>query len=177
MKDIVRILIAMVSLTVCVSTGAAFFTDEQSELKRLERLAAVQAERGNELAKFVSDGCSGGMSKGWDILAWYFPTFEQYFGNKPPWESCCVEHDRNYWRGEVVDGYEKRKQADEALKNCVSNTGRQMKENISSKLGVAPENVIAVFHIIADLMYRAVRIGGIPCSAYSWRWGYGWPPC
>jgi hypothetical protein len=74
-------------------------------------------------------------------------------------------------------GHEKRRQADEALENCVLNTGRQMKENISSKLGVTPENVIAVFAFIADLMYRAVRIDGKPCSAYSWRWGYGWLPC
>jgi hypothetical protein len=167
----------MLYLTGCISTGATLFTDEQSELRRLERLAAVQAEHSNQLAEFVTDGCSGGMSKGWNTLARHFPSFEQYFGGKPPWESCCVEHDRSYWRGEVVDGYEKRKQADEALKNCVLDTGRQMKESIGSKLGVAPENVMTVFAIIADLMYRAVRTGGKPCSAYSWRWGYGWPPC
>ncbi len=167
----------MVFSAIGILVGAALFADEPSESQRLARLATIQAELGNQLAEFVSDGCSGGMSEGWQTLARYLPSFEQHFGDKPPWESCCVEHDRHYWRGEVVDGYVKRKQADEVLKNCVSNTGRQMKENISSGLGVAPEYVTKVFDIIADMMYRAVRIGGKPCTAYSWRWGYGWPPC
>ena len=30
---------------------------------------------------------------------------------------------------------------------------------------------------VASLMYRAVRLGGIPCSGLPWRWGYGWPEC
>ena len=34
-----------------------------------------------------------------------------------------------------------------------------------------------VYEVIGDLMYRAVRIGGIPCSGLPWRWGYGWPEC
>ena len=135
----------MVSSAVGISAGAALFADEQSELQRLERLAVIQAERHNKLADFVTDGCSGGMSEGWETFARYFPSFELYFGDKPPWESCCVEHDRRYWRGEVEDGYVKRMQADKALKNCVSNTGRKMNESLSKKLGVAPENIIKVF--------------------------------
>jgi hypothetical protein len=34
-----------------------------------------------------------------------------------------------------------------------------------------------IYQGIADLMYRAVRLGGIPCSGLPWRWGYGWPAC
>ena len=34
-----------------------------------------------------------------------------------------------------------------------------------------------LYAAIAELMYRAVRIGGIPCSGLPWRWGYGWPEC
>ena len=30
---------------------------------------------------------------------------------------------------------------------------------------------------IADLMYRAVRIGGVPCTGLPWPWDYGWPEC
>ena len=29
----------------------------------------------------------------------------------------------------------------------------------------------------ADMMYRAVRIGGGPCTGLPWRWGNGWPGC
>ena len=105
-------MIAMLSSAIGISVGAALFADEQSELQRLERLAAVQAEHDSQLAEFVTDGCSGGMSEGWDTLARHFPSIEQYFGDKPPWESCCVAHDRSYWRGDVVDGYEKRKQTE-----------------------------------------------------------------
>ena len=34
-----------------------------------------------------------------------------------------------------------------------------------------------LYAAIAELMYSAVRIGGIPCSTLPWRWGYGWPEC
>jgi len=30
---------------------------------------------------------------------------------------------------------------------------------------------------IAEIMYRAVRLGGAPCTTLPWRWGFGWPKC
>ncbi len=67
------------------------------------------------------------------------------------WLQCCIEHDRRYWLGGTAD---ERRAADKALRNCV----QQVKE---------PS--------IAELMLRAVRVGGSPWWPTSFRWGYGWP--
>ena len=42
---------------------------------------------------------------------------------------------------------------------------------------VLQSTVETLYAANAELMYSAVRIGGIPCSALPWRWGYGWPEC
>lgn len=38
---------------------------------------------------FTTDGCSGGMTAGWQFIS----------HKKPPWNHLCVEHDRRYWKG------------------------------------------------------------------------------
>lgn len=92
---------------------------------------------------FTTDGCSGGMSALWRRL----------FKKNPPWEGCCVEHDRPYWKG---GAREQRKDADQRLMQCVARRGHP---------------------IWAALMYAAVRVGGHPYLPLPWRWGYGykWP--
>ncbi len=89
------------------------------------------------LAPFVSDGCS----------AWPDGTFAQ----ANLWLSCCETHDKAYWMGGTR---EQRKQADEALRDCVADIGQ-------------PE--------IAEIMLAGVRVGGSPWWPTSFRWGYGWP--
>lgn len=147
------------------------------EQPRFERLARIQNDPQNKLSPFATDGCSGGLSSGWRFLATALPAFKDKFGDKPPYEGCCVEHDRAYWRGETVQGFDKRLQADQTLKQCVATYGKQHKQEFAQEFHLSPEIIMQNFTIISTLMYKAVRVGGIPCSKFSWRWGYGWPPC
>jgi len=39
------------------------------------------------------------------------------------------------------------------------------------------DQVSMLYRSIADAMYRAVRAGGLPCTALPWQWGFGWPRC
>lgn len=66
------------------------------------------------------------------------------------WAHCCVAHDYLYWQGGTR---QQRQEADEFLRSCVSATGEPL---------------------VAHMMYRAVRMGGGPCHATTYRWGYGW---
>ena len=86
---------------------------------------------------FVSDGCSS------------FP--DGTLTQNDLWLSCCVAHDRAYWKGGT---YANRLEADKELRNCVANVGE-------------PE--------IALLMLAGVRVGGTPFLPTRFRWGYGWP--
>lgn len=91
------------------------------------------------MTPFKSDGCSGGMSLLWPVL----------FGKLPPWEGCCVSHDRAYWAGGTdID----RLNADMRLFECVKANGHPY---------------------WALLMWCAVRVFGHPSFNFGWRWGYG----
>ncbi len=142
---------------------------------RMRQLQTVQI--GKNIADFASDGCSGGQSQGWEVFAEIIPGFEQQFSDRPPWETCCVAHDREYWRGLAIDGYRLRKNADVELRQCVLDTGLQLSSKLSERFSVSEKNVKQAFSLTADLMYRAVRLGGQPCSLLPWRWGYGWDRC
>jgi hypothetical protein len=90
-----------------------------------------------QLRPFTTDGCS------------LFPDRSATSGKD--WCSCCVAHDRAYWRGGTAD---ERLKADEALRACVlAKTG-----DVS----------------LAALMYRGVRLGGLPYWPTPFRWAYGW---
>lgn len=89
---------------------------------------------------FTTDGCSGGMTAGWKLV----------FRQDPPWNECCVTHDRAYWRGGTRA---ERRTADRELMKCVTENGHP---------------------VFALLMWLAVRVGGHPLLPLSWRWGYGW---
>jgi hypothetical protein len=114
-------------------------------------------ERKPGMKKFTTDGCSGFMSFTWRfVLGW-----------PPPWEDCCIEHDKAYWRGGDTS---LRLKADTELMRCVAAKGHPY---------------------WAILMFFAVRIGGpwwLPFPSIrinkngTWhfsisevRWGYGWP--
>ena len=98
-------------------------------------LAACSDHR--ELAAFTSDGCS------------LFPDSSPL--STADWCECCFQHDIAYWRGGTI---EQRKQADNALKQCVlEKTGNGS---------------------LANLMYEGVRFGGSPYFPNWYRWGYGW---
>ena len=147
------------------------------EEANMERLLAQQTRPGASIDAFRSDGCSGGLSESWKTLARIWPEMAEAVGELPPWEDCCVEHDRAYWRGEAVDGFEKRQQADLGLRQCVEQSGQDKAAEIAARVGIATEEVVEIFDLTAELMYHAVRIGGGPCTGLAWRWGHGWPPC
>ncbi len=134
------------------------------------------------LAEFTTDGCSGGLSAGWDYFAEQVGFIGEQHGMRPPWEACCVEHDRSYHTGggaglTAAQGFSARKQADDELRLCVLSTADERGELLRSAYGLDDEQVTRLYTTIADSMHTAVRLGGMPCTGLSWRWGYGWPQC
>ena len=156
--------------------------ERQLEIHHHNDLLARQAMPDSTLAAFTTDGCSGGLSIGWEYLAAQIDGIREYHGIRPPWEDCCIAHDKRYHTGADIDAtaeesFEARKQADLALLACVVETGTSRTAELSREYDVSPETVHTLYTTIAELMYRAVRMGGIPCSDLPWRWGYGWQEC
>jgi hypothetical protein len=154
----------------------------QIEIARHQRLAEVRASPSVRLAPFKSDGCSGGLSAGWDLLAQALPQLARRHGDQPPWQQCCVTHDQAYHAGggrhaDARASYVARRRADEQLRECVLRTGKKRISVLMSDYNLSREQVSKLYRGIADAMYRAVRVGGIPCTALPWRWGFGWPRC
>ena len=75
------------------------------------------------------------------------------------------------------ESFEARKDADLTLKACVIETGIERAPKLVKEYKLSTEQVSLLYETVANLMYRAVRLGGIPCSGLPWRWGYGWPEC
>jgi len=150
---------------------------EPVEKIAMERLAKIQEEAIYPEVAFSSDGCSGGLSAGWEALAENLPSFAKTLGEKPPWEECCVAHDRLYWAGRTDDGYRRRLLADGELRACVMSVGRSEAPALSSRYDISVERIEEVFSIAAEAMFVAVRVGGVPCTGLPWRWGYAWPQC
>ena len=167
-------------LLLCAIAADANPLDEVARLleeANMERLHAQQSRPDVIIDAFRSDGCSGGLSESWKTLAQIWPEWARTIGEEPPWEACCVAHDRDYWRGESIDGFAKRLRADVDLHRCVEQSGRDQGDDIAANLGIPRADVIEVFNLTAELMFQAVRIGGGPCTGLAWRWGHGWPPC
>ena len=157
--------------------------ERRLEMRHHEGLIEVKRPReGSSLGEFTSDGCSGGLSAGWEFLGSKIVRLGEIHGDQPPWETCCVAHDRLYHVAGPPDAiqeesFEARRNADLALKSCVIEVGQERKPELVEEYDVSPEQVSILYEAVASLMYRAVRLGGIPCSGLPWRWGYGWPEC
>ena len=156
--------------------------ERQLELGSHERLLARIAENDAVVNAFTTDGCSGGLSTSWDQLATRFPEFADRHGEQPPWQECCVAHDRRYHTGgagarSAAASFERRKAADLELQACVVDVGIQRSESLEEIYGLSEDQVRGLYESLSELMYRAVRLGGIPCTTQPWRWGYGWPLC
>ncbi len=152
------------------------------ELGRHERFLLEKQNPDNSLAPFTTDGCSGGLSVGWNYLSENIEYLKSVHGDLPPWESCCVSHDQLYHAagdsGSTAEmSFVARRQADEALRSCVLDVGLSRASELAGQYELSVEEVGQIYQVIGDLMYRAVRIGGVPCSGLPWRWGYGWPQC
>ncbi|SFM22259.1 hypothetical protein [Shimia aestuarii] len=151
------------------------------EVWRHARLEATRTAPDAVLAPFTTDGCSGGMSSAWTTVARLFPEFAEAHENQPPWEECCVIHDRAYHLGGVSsapeDSYFARLAADEALETCVAATANRRGDDLKTLYDLSDAQVTTAYELIGKAMFDAVRVGGAPCSGLSWRWGYGWPQC
>ena len=156
--------------------------ERQLEMKRHEQLVDLKAQPGSILAEFTTDGCSGGLSVGWEYLAGKIQHFHAMHGTRPAWEPCCVTHDRAYHTGgqagaTAAESFKARKAADLALQACVLETGMKRIPELSAEYTISAQEVETLYRAIAALMYRSVRIVGMPCTGLPWRWGYGWPEC
>jgi hypothetical protein len=151
------------------------------ELKAHRELIQLLREDGRRLSAFATDGCSGGLSKAWLTVSDHFPAFAKAHEKAPPWEHCCITHDRSYHSAggatEAHESYVLRLAADRALRKCVSKTGNRRSAYLSTKYGLSEDQIHAAYEAIANAMFDAVRIGGFPCSGLEWRWGYGYAQC
>lgn len=156
--------------------------ERQLEASRHQHLLIDISQKKTPLNAFTTDGCSGGLSAGWELVTKQFPDVGVRHGKLPPWQECCVVHDRAYHAGGAgasspIESFEMRKQADLKLKACVVDAGIKRSAPLKEFYGLSDNQVDTLYQAISELMYRAVRIGGMPCTQEPWRWGYGWPPC
>lgn len=151
------------------------------ELKTHEVLLAEITKSAAPPVDFTTDGCSGGLSATWQQVAGYWPGFAARYRKTPPFEACCVIHDRAYHAisgaQSAVASYSARLDADQKLRQCVARYGRDDTEQLAAAYGVSQEVLRAALEHLSQAMYYAVRFGGGPCSGLSWRWGYGYPSC
>lgn len=138
-------------------------------------------EQGGVPNAFTTDGCSGGLSASWGQIAAHWPGFAARYQSSPPFEACCITHDRAY---HGISGartpeasYGARLQADQQLRHCVRQVAAEQGEGLAAEYGVSREALERGFWQLSQAMYFAVRFGGGPCSGLSWRWGYGYPEC
>ena len=154
----------------------------QLEIDKHQQLLSSIANSDIAINEFTTDGCSGGLTIGWQKLGQQFPVLALQHGDIPPWQTCCIIHDQKYHGGSVLfssvdDSFNARKQADLELKQCVLNTGLERMSYLRKTYDLTENKVSAGYQLISELMYLAVRLGGVPCSNHPWRWGYGWPLC
>jgi hypothetical protein len=144
-------------------------------------LVEVLSRSGTQRAPFTTDGCSGGMSSLWAFTAEYYPAFAEAHAGRPPWEDCCVTHDRAYHAGgsqaDADASYVARLAADEMLQRCVVATVSERDDVLRDLYGLSQAQVRLVYESIGAAMFSAVRLGGGPCTGLPWRWGYGYPQC
>jgi len=156
--------------------------ERELELSRHRDLLERIAESADQLSEFSTDGCSGGLTAAWTQFSESYPEFAEIHGGQPPWQGCCVTHDQAYHLGaadaeSVDESFLLRRDADLALRACVIETGMERSGILQRLYDLTDEQVWTLYESIGDLMYRAVRLGGVPCSPAPWRWGYGWPEC
>jgi hypothetical protein len=158
------------------------FFGELFEIPNHGRLVASMQSNPRPLTAFRSDGCSGGMSEGWQSLAASVPAFAKVHGNRPPWEHCCHAHDKRYHAGpprnaDARASFSLRKAADEEARQCIVATAAAREQALATAYGISRAEVAALYRTIAEVIYRGVRAGGGPCTGLAWRWGFGLPNC
>ncbi len=172
---------SLVQIAVCAVFLASAGSAQSWSPERPAHAALMAARPSAPPTEFTTDGCSGGISAGWEVLARIFPAYAETLRDHPPWEVCCVAHDRAYHDAggarSAAASLAARASADRALKACVLRNGKVEKKTLSQRLDVTEAQVETAYGAIAQAMYLAVRLGGGPCTGLPWRWGYGLPPC
>ena len=168
------------AVTLCLlvfgATGVTFgqaSTTPDSAVDAIERRLEMDRHRqlvdliaGDDTVKtdFWTDGCSGGLSTGWEYMASLLPAFAARHGERPPWEQCCVVHDRAYHSGggkgvSAAESFDQRKEADLELMLCVIASGEARSTELQKEYGLSEAQVA--------LLYEA--IGGCGSAAFPAR--------
>ena len=175
----IKITIATLLITTPITAQSAL--ERMIELPAHERLQTTLADTNNTLSPFETDGCSGYQSQTWEFIATQIPSFKEAHHAKPPWENCCVTHDRAYHMGgsqhDATASFLARETADDKLHNCIIQTATDRQSELSKTYGMTSAQVKTAYAAIANTMHLAVRLGGKPCTGLSWRWGYGYKNC
>jgi len=154
---------------------------QELELPAHRALIAKRTQSGTRLSQFKTDGCSGGLSEVWRVVAKRFEGFAQTYESIPPWESCCVTHDRDYHDGvdapDAKASFDARLRADQQLETCVADMGISRRDEFAVIYDITPDQVETAYATIGGAMFWAVRFGGSPCTGLPWRWGFGYPGC
>lgn len=169
------------SLLLLIIPHVALAQDLMRRFEMPAHRALMDQSNGAELQPFETDGCSGGLSASWRWVAKQFPQVGEIFEEHPPWENCCVIHDRAYHNAGGADSaeesYDARLAADDALHACVAAHGDLNADEYADRYDMEPDQIRTIHAITADAMYGAVRFGGGPCSGLPWRWGFGYSGC
>jgi hypothetical protein len=132
--------------------------------------------------KFYTDFCSAGLSPGWQMAASFNPFLARNARGGPPFEHCCVAHDRRYhsagWSYPTAKASVRaRAQADAELRRCVIRSGIAVTQAVEAKTGVSGGATVLSYGWLAEIMQGAVSAAGGPCTGFSWRWGNGTAQC
>jgi hypothetical protein len=177
-RNFVLLIVALTCLPV-VAESQESGIQYRLELTAHEALRGVRETPSAVLAPFQTDGCSGGLSDAWRMIANTFPDFAEVHEEVPPWEPCCVTHDRAYHIGGADPApelsYAARLTADIALEACVISEGKIRADE--GFYDSDPDDVHQAYAGVARLMYLSVRVGGGPCTGLPWRWGFGHDQC
>jgi hypothetical protein len=181
MRTVVFLSLLLASSVVAEEPGVFSQMQKGLEMPAHRSLAALIDDPDTTLTPFETDGCSGGMSWSWRVVADRFPDFEAAQGAVPPWEACCVVHDEAYHNAggatEAEASYAARLDADDALRFCVARPEASEVTALADRYDVTEDQIRYAYELIAQSMYNAVRFGGGPCSGLPWRWGFGFPGC
>lgn len=147
---------------------------ERAQMEQLE-----ETKKQHELSLFTTDGCSGNVSDGWRQAVEQFSEVSESFKirfsdvSTVPFEAACIEHDRVYHSGE--GGYRARLRADNTLRESILKYALDNTDEIKEYTGfTTDEEVLFLFELTADAIYRGVRLGGAPCTGMHYAWGYGY---
>jgi len=176
-KVVIGFLLATIALVIYLVFFRTLTLSPVAEANRMQQLE--QAKTTHQLAPFASDGCSGNVSKNWRVVVEQMSETSQSFAEtfagaeNIPFEYACVEHDKTYHPGE--GGYVGRLQADLQLRSEIISYGIENAATIQTRTGLnTPEEAIFLYELLAEAIYRGVRLGGAPCTGEPYAWGYGY---